>query len=128
MVGIMLVRRSFAALAAVVVVLCALGPAAAETIPRDFRLTAEYYPALLTLAADGRPARAWHRWTPTGTAGRRAPSLWGYLFRFIPFSLAAGPCTMPLGLPGLIAKVAEGSPGIPEKRACAARYKSVSLV
>ena len=72
MVGIMLVRRSFAALAAVVVVLCALGPAAAETIPRDFRLTAEYYPALPTLAADGRPAREWHRWTLTVTAGGRA--------------------------------------------------------
>jgi len=71
MVGIMVVRRSFAALAAAVVVLCAPRAESAETIPRDFRLTAEYYPALPT-PADGRPGREWHRWTLTVMAGGRA--------------------------------------------------------
>jgi hypothetical protein len=54
-----------------VIVLCA-PLARAETIPRDFRLTAEYYPALPTFADDGRPAHEWHRWTLTVTAAGRA--------------------------------------------------------
>ena len=68
----MLTRRWVASVLAIVMVLGAPGAVAAETIPRDFRLTAEYYPALPTVAADGRPAREWHRWTLTVTAGGRA--------------------------------------------------------
>lgn len=68
----MLTRRSVAALLAVVMVVCAAPVRASETIPRDFRLTAEYYPPLPSLAADGQPAREWHRWTLTVTAGGSA--------------------------------------------------------
>ena len=68
----MLTHRCVAAVLAVVVVVCAAPARAGETIPRDFRLTAEYYPPLPSFAADGRPAREWHRWTLTVTAGGSA--------------------------------------------------------
>ena len=68
----MLTRRSVAAALVIVMVVCAAPARAGETIPRDFRLTAEYYPPLPSLAADGRPAREWHRWTLTVTAAGSA--------------------------------------------------------
>ena len=53
-------------------ILGTLSLARAETIPRDFRLTAEYYPALPTVSAEGRSAREWYRWTLTVTGAGRA--------------------------------------------------------
>lgn len=68
----MLMRRCVAAIVAAVMVLCAPLARAGETIPRDFRLIAEYYPPLPTGGVEGRPPREWHRWTVTVTAGGRA--------------------------------------------------------
>ena len=64
--------RCIAAVVAIVIGLCAPLAQAGETIPRDFRLTAEYYPPLPSFGAEGGPAREWHRWTTTVTAGGRA--------------------------------------------------------
>ena len=68
----MLTRRPVAAVLTIVIIVCAVPARAGEASPRDFRLTAEYYPPLPSFAADGGPARAWHRWTLTVTAGGRA--------------------------------------------------------
>ena len=68
----MVVRRCVAAVSAFVIVLGAPLARAADTIPRDFRLTAEYYPALPSFSEDGRAAREWHRWTLTVTGAGRA--------------------------------------------------------
>jgi len=68
----MLIPRVVVAVAAVLV-LCAAPPArGGESIPRDFRLTAEYYPPLPTFGPDGPTDRGWHRWTLTVTAGGAA--------------------------------------------------------
>jgi hypothetical protein len=69
----MLTRRCVAAALAILMIgLCAPSAPAGEAIPRDFRLTAEYYPPLPRFDAEGRPAREWHRWTMTVTAAGRA--------------------------------------------------------
>lgn len=65
-------RRAVLALGAS---LALLGPSAvigADAIPRDFRLTAEYYPALPAFGTDGSTPREWHRWTLTIAADGKA--------------------------------------------------------
>ena len=52
-----------------------LGASAAmgtDAIPRDFRLTAEYYPALPAFGMEGSAPREWHRWTLTVSADGKA--------------------------------------------------------
>jgi hypothetical protein len=63
------------AVVAICVSLALLGASAvmgADAIPRDFRLTAEYYPALPAFGADGSATREWHRWTLTVGADGKA--------------------------------------------------------
>ena len=48
------------------------GLRADDAIPRDFRLTAEYYPALPNLGVDGPGLPHWNRWMLTGTADGKA--------------------------------------------------------
>ena len=68
----MLMPRVVVAVAAVLL-LCSASPApGADGIPRDFRLTAEYYPPLPTFGPDARGGREWHRWTLTVTAAGHA--------------------------------------------------------
>ena len=68
----MLTRRAVLALCAGLVSLGATAAVAADAIPPDFTLTAEYYPALPVFGADGAASREWHRWTLTVTAAGRA--------------------------------------------------------
>jgi hypothetical protein len=68
----MLMRRCVAAVSAVLILLSAPAARGGEGIPRDFRLTAEYYPALPTFGVDGGAPREWQRWTMTVTAGGTA--------------------------------------------------------
>jgi hypothetical protein len=72
MIRLMRMCRCLAAVLAIVIGLWAPLAQAGESIPRDFRLTAEYYPPLPSLAAESSPAREWHRWTTTVTASGRA--------------------------------------------------------
>jgi hypothetical protein len=63
------------AVAAICVILVSLSvpsaPAAGDAIPRDFRLTAEYYPPLPDFGSDGSGS-SWHRWMLTVTANGTA--------------------------------------------------------
>jgi hypothetical protein len=65
------VRIGVAAAALLVSFLGAPG-ADAATIPRDFTLIAEYYPALPELEGGGWERMSWHRWTLTVTADGKA--------------------------------------------------------
>jgi hypothetical protein len=68
----MLTRRRLVVISATLLLACAAPARGGEPIPRDFRLTAEYYPPLPAAGVDGRTAREWHRWTLTVTAAGRA--------------------------------------------------------
>src|SRR3989442_12747059 len=48
------------------------GLRADDPVPRDFRLTAEYYPALPHLGVDISGLPQWNRWTLTVTAASKA--------------------------------------------------------
>jgi hypothetical protein len=65
-------RRAVLALGASLALLSASAVMGADAIPRDFRLTAEYYPALPAFGADGSAPREWHRWTLTVGADGKA--------------------------------------------------------
>src|SRR5262249_54058447 len=66
--GSMLTRRRLVVISATLMLACAAPARGGEAIPRDFRLTAEYYPPLPAAGVDSRAAREWHRWTLTVTA------------------------------------------------------------
>jgi hypothetical protein len=69
----MLTLRVLVAASVVLAVLSASpGLTAGDTIPRDFRLTAEYYPPLPNFGADGPGVEPWHRWMLTVTAEGKA--------------------------------------------------------
>ncbi len=66
-------RTICAAVAAAIAAWLLVAPAAAaDTVPRDFTLTAEYYPALPDLERDRWDRMTWHRWTLTVTADGKA--------------------------------------------------------
>ena len=68
----MLTRRRFVVISVTLMLACAAPARGREAIPRDFRLTAEYYPPLAAVGVGDRATREWHRWTLTVTAGGRA--------------------------------------------------------
>ena len=70
--GSLLTRRRFVVISATLILACAAPARGSEAIPRDFRLTAEYYPPLPTAGVDGRAPREWYRWTLTVNARGRA--------------------------------------------------------
>jgi hypothetical protein len=67
-----LTRRAVLVASAIVVVLGASPGLGADAVPRDFRLTAEYYPALPHLGVETSDARESYRWTLTIDAAGRA--------------------------------------------------------
>ena len=68
----MLIRRVVFSICASLALLGASAAMGADAVPRDFRLTAEYYPALPAVGAEGSAPREWHRWTLTLSADGKA--------------------------------------------------------
>jgi len=66
------IRRLVAASVVLVLLSVSSGFGAGEAIPRDFRLTAEYYPPLPPVGSEVPRLAPWHRWTLTVTAQGKA--------------------------------------------------------
>jgi len=66
------IRRLVAASVVLVLLSVSSGFGAGEAIPRDFRLTAEYYPPLPPVGSEVTRLAPWHRWTLTVTAQGKA--------------------------------------------------------
>ena len=68
----MLIRRVVFSICVSLALLGASAAMGADAVPRDFRLTAEYYPALPHAGVEASASREWYRWTLTITAGGKA--------------------------------------------------------